>query len=125
MLEGFPGRNTRPGVAEHTLRILGTGAANPTLQTLQGGLVVTRTGVGTYLITWLPSTDKLGSFDSWSPGFGSLTMVDLAGYTAVRGVYNSTARTLAFTVLNGANAAADLAANQYLDFSIRFQTEGA
>ena len=118
-------RANRPHVVEYFLRLLGTGAADMTIQ--EGSFIksVTRTGAGTYLITFQQDP---GLFLNWTFGFGSVTMTDIKGYTVVRGVFTAATTTaqatLAFTTFNSSFAATDMAANQFLDLTLAFSEHG-
>ncbi len=117
MNDFYPPRSSEPEVREHEIRILGTGAADPTLE-LGHGVAVTHTGTGAYKITW--DRDP-GTFLRWFPGLGAATPADLAGYTVVRDTYDAATRSLAFVVYDETFAPADLAATQYLDLGVRFK----
>jgi len=84
------------------------------------GVAVTRTGTGAYLLTWSESQGyHLGSI----AGLSAVTPASLAGHTVVFGEYNATARTLAVHVRNAADAAHDLAANEWLTVRATFSHE--
>ena len=117
-LNPFPVRSTEPESWTHEVRILGTGAANPT-KVFGAGMTITRTGSGAYLITW---GDAPGAFVDYGAGFQATTVADLRGFTVVVGVYSASAKTLAFTVYDSTFAAADLAANQWLSLRLVFKT---
>jgi len=116
-LDAFPTRDTQPGTRHHQVRILGTGAANPTKQ-LGLGVTVTWVATGRYLYTW---ADHPGTFVGFTPGFQAATPADLKGYTVVADTWDSTNKQLEFSVFNSSFAAADLAANQYLYLDIVFK----
>lgn len=110
---------TKTSVSEeriYRLRILGTGAADPTIEVGQG-MTVDETATGVYQITW---TSGPGTFIGWHYGFGAATPGDLKGFTAVRDTYDTTNFVLPFTVFNASATAADLAANQYMDITVLF-----
>lgn len=118
-MQFYPPKTSIPGERKYRIRILGVNGADPT-EELGQGVTVTRTGEGAYLITW---ADHPGTFIGWAPpAFGALTPADLKGYSAVRGVYNASAKTLAFVVYDSAFNAADLIANQYADIVVEFST---
>lgn len=100
----------------YRIRILGTGAADPTVEVGQG-VTVAETATGVYEITWAKGP---GTFIGWSCSFGAATPADLKGYTAVRDTYDTTNFVLAISVFDSSNAAADLAANQYADITVVF-----
>lgn len=115
--EAYPLRSCVPDVWAYPMRILGANGANPT-EEVGPGVAITRTGEGAYLITWAESP---GTFVGWSCNFGAATPADLAGYTAVRDTYDSSAKTLAFVTYNSSFAAADVIAAQYADIVVYFQ----
>lgn len=118
-MQFYPPKSSIPDERKYRIRLLGVNNADPTEQ-LGQGVAITRTGEGAYLITW---AENPGTFIGWAPpGFGALTPADLKGYSAVRGVYNASARTLAFVVYNSSFAAADLIADQYADIVVEFST---
>jgi hypothetical protein len=109
---------SQPGVREHVISLTGTGAADPTKNYGQG-VAVTRTGAGAYLITW---AENPGRFVGWTFSMGATTPGDVAGHTAIRGAYNSSAFTLAFVLYSSSFAAHDLAALEEFDIICRFKT---
>jgi hypothetical protein len=116
MAEKYRALSTVPEERTFRVRLLGVNDTHPTEQ-IGPGVTVTRTGEGAYLITWAESP---GYFVGWSWAFGATTPADLKGYTAVRGVYSASAKTLAFVVYNSSFTAADLIAAQYADLAITF-----
>lgn len=111
---------SQPETRPVMIGLTGTGAANATKRYGQG-VTVTRTGVGVHRIQF-NTTDALpGRFMGPSaPALGATTMTALAGYTVVFGDFDVTNKRIDFTILNGSNAAADLAAAQYIDFILFF-----
>lgn len=122
MADFFPERSSCPDEQKYRIRILGVNNAHPTKQ-LGVGVAITRTGEGAYLITWAKPP---GTFLGWTCDLGAATPGDLAGYSAVRDTYDSTAGvyTLPFVVYNSSFAAADLIADQYADITVTFSTNG-
>lgn len=116
-MEFYPPKGSIPEERRYRIRLLGVNGADPTEQ-LGQGVAVTRTGEGAYLITW----DKNpGTFVGWTaPAFGAATPADLKGYTAVRDTYDTSAFTLPFVVYDSTFTAADLIANQYVEFEVVF-----
>lgn len=110
------GRSTVHNERIHRLRLLGTGAANPTVEIGQR-VTVAWVSTGLYRITW---TEGPGTFVGFHYGLGAATTGDLKGYTVVRDTYDATNHQLDLAVYNSSFALADLAANQYLDAAIVF-----
>lgn len=113
-LDAFPLRSSEAETYQTEIRLLGTGADVPTKE-LGKGITVARTGTGVYTLTW---ADNPGTFLGWSPGLGAATPADVAGYTVVRDTYAS--KVLAISLFDATAAAVDLAADEYLDISVRF-----
>lgn len=110
---------SEPEVRSYKLRAVG-GTATIATDTDGGGsgITITRTGTGAYLLTW---SDNPGLFQGWSCNLGATTPGDLAGHTVIRGVYNSSAYTMAFVLYNASEAAHDLAAAEYFDITVDFR----
>ena len=120
MAQFFPMLTTVKQERIYRVRILGVNGANPTKQ--EGdGVTVTRTSEGLYKVTWAKNPYQ---FIGWSFGFGSATMDDLIDYSCVRGVFNTTAFTMAFSVYKQNGTVEDLVANQYLDLTLVFSESG-
>jgi hypothetical protein len=117
MLDPKPLRSTVTEGYDCVVKITGINGANPT-NVIAPGCTVTRTGEGAYLITWGESPGTYKGLKGF--GFEATTPADLAGYTVVTGVYNATAKTLAFVVYNSSFAAADLIAAQSLTLNLGF-----
>lgn len=117
MIDAKPLRSTVTEGYDCVVKVLGVNGADPT-NAIAPGCTVTRTGEGAYLITWgeYPGTYKgLKGY-----GFEATTPADLKGYTVVTGLYNATARTLAFVVYDSTFTAADLVALQSLTLTLGF-----
>lgn len=101
------------------VRLLGTGAAAPTKQ-LGQGITVTRTGVGVYRLTF---AENLGTWRGpiGAPGLEATTMSAMADHSVVFGAYTPATRTVDLTFYNAAGAARDLAALEFLNFTLRFK----
>lgn len=111
-----PGRSTVHNERIYRLRLLGTGAANPTVEVGQR-VTVAWVSTGLYRLTW---SEGPGTFVGWHYGLGAATPGDVKGYTVVRDTYDTTNHQLDLAVYNSSFALADLAANQYLDAAIVF-----
>ncbi len=115
------GKPCRGNLAELRLDcITGEGGASA-ISKFAGGrnISISRTGTGAYLLTWAQNP---GNFVGWSAGIGAATPANVAGHTVVRGEYSASAKTLAFVVYNAADAAHDLAADEYVDVQCMFVT---
>lgn len=110
------GRSTVHNERVYRLRLLGTGAANPTVEVGQR-VTVAWVSTGLYRLTW---GEGPGTFIGWHYGLGAATTGDLKGYTAVRDTYDTTNHQLDVAVYNSSFTLADLAANQYIDVAIVF-----
>lgn len=119
-LDGYKVKSNVPESKKHSIRCVG-GASAITKDGGGKGISVSRTGTGAYLLTW---KDAPGAFIKWSANFGASTPANVAGHTAVRGVYDSSALTLAFVVYNSTFAAHDLAAAEYIDIEVEFSPTG-
>lgn len=120
MAQFYPARHGVPEIRAYHLRLLGVNGAAPTKQEGEG-VTVTRVSEGLYTITWASNPFQFVGFHA---NFGSLTMTDLADYTCIRGVYNSTAFTLQFSVIKQNGTVEDIVADQYLDIVVYFQQTG-
>lgn len=116
----YPGKDGVQELRTYHIRLLGVNGAAPTKQEGEG-VTVTRTSEGLYKITWAENPYQ---FIGCSHSFGSLTMDDMVDYTFVRGVYNSTAFTLAFSTYKQNGTVEDIVANQYLDIQVNFSVSG-
>jgi hypothetical protein len=103
------------------VRLLGTGAADPTREIGQG-VTITRTASGVYKIVF---NEGQGTFVGMgAPAFGAATAADVKGHTCTRGTYTSPTATaagfLSISVWNSSFAADDLQATEYLDLDFVF-----
>jgi hypothetical protein len=108
---------SEPGARYVEVRLLGTGAAVPTLERGQA-IQIARTGVGTYTLT---TNENLGKYMGNVLGFDATTASGLAGFSAVLTQTSQLVYTV--SVFNGSNAAADLAAAQWLNLTLKFKGE--
>lgn len=120
-IQGSPTRSVQPEVMEHDLLILGTGAAAPTVATPPGptGITVSRVSAGVTKLTW---GENPGRFINMFFGLRATTPGDLKTFTIVREAYNSTTRSIQFTLYNASGTATDLAALQWMDILVRFKS---
>lgn len=117
----FPSKSNIPSERIYRLRLLGTGAASPTIEA-GSNVTVAWVSTGLYRLTWPAGP---GKFVGWNaPGFGAATTGDMKGYTGVRDTYDTTNHQLDVAVYNSSFALADLAANQYMDLAIVFSEGG-
>ena len=121
MAQMYPGRSAHREMVEFPVRILGTGAANPTKQE-GNGVTVTWVSTGLYEVTWAESPYQ---FIGYSAGLLATTPGDLKGYTVVCGDFNTTTKKIRFSVYNSSFALADLAATQRLCLNFKFARTGA
>lgn len=115
MLDAYPIHGRIPELFEEVITIVGV--TSSVAKVYGPGVTVTRTGTGAYLATW---ADNPGTFIGMTHGFFATTVADLKGFTVTAGVFNQTTFALAFTVTNASDAAADLAALQWLTLNVRF-----
>lgn len=107
----------QPDARVRVIKILGTGAGNPT-KLLGTGATITRSAQGIYLITW---KENPGVYDGLLGfGFSATTKTGPKGYTVVADLVMS-GLTLAFEVFDSTFAAVDLAAAQHLTLGFLFQ----
>jgi len=114
----FPPKVTEPELREHLFRLLGTGAAHPVAEVAPGGVTITRTGVGTFRITY---DRNPGVFVNWSKDLGAATPGDVKGHTVVRDTWDADNKRLDIALFNAAEAADELNATEYLDIVLRFK----
>lgn len=117
-MDFYPDRSSAREKRTYEMRLLGTGAANPTMDFGGQGVVVTRTGVGAFLAAF---NHNPGKFDRWDPALGAAVPANLKQCSLVRGVWNAATRTITFSLFDGAGAARELAANEYIDLAFIFQ----
>lgn len=103
------------------VRLLGTGAADPTVE-LGQRVTVTRSAEGVYKITF---DEGQGTFVGMnSPMFGAATPADVKGHTCTRDTYTAPTATAAgfieISVWGSTFAAEDLQATEYLDLDFIF-----
>lgn len=113
--------NDASSIAEtrtHLIRLLGAGAAAPTVD-LGHGVTISRTAIGRYVITWL---ENPGTFVQFAWGLRDTTQANVKGWNVTAGLYPASANTftLEVDVWTAAQAAVDLAATNYLDLCIVF-----
>ena len=117
-LEAYPTRATSPEVVEHHFRLLGGTTAVTKESGSAPGVTAAYSTTGTYTLTF---TQDPGTFLNWGYGLGAATPGDLAGHTAIRDTWDTTNHVFTFIVYNASFAAHDLAANEYIDITLRFQ----
>lgn len=114
-MDASPARTYTPDLRTVELRLLGTGAGNPTVE-LGQGVTVVRSPTGIYTVT---IADQLGTYAGFDFGLEATTASGLAGYTVV--ATKTSNQVIVFSVFNGSNAAADLAAAQWLNLTLKFK----
>jgi hypothetical protein len=117
MPDFYQSRDSLPEVRRHLVRLLGTGASTPTKE-VGVGITVTRPGVGRYLLTW---GENPGVFVGVLVGLQAATPGDLAGHTVIADTWDASAKALELDLFDGANAAHDLAANEYIHVEVLFK----
>lgn len=123
-LNSHPTRNTQADVVCVTMRILGTGAANPSVQegTSEIAAVTYLSATGKYRAKF---RTKRELYIGHTFGYMAATPSDLAGYSVVTDTYDKTTDAtyyvIDFWIYNGSVALADLAANQYLTINFFFR----
>lgn len=110
-----------PDERHYRIRLLGTGAADPTVEIKQG-VTVTRTASGVYKFVFNIGP---GTFVGMAaPAFGAATPADVKGHTATRSTYTAPTATVAgfltVSVWSSTFAADDLQATEYLDLDFIF-----
>lgn len=117
----FVSRSTIPDERLYVIRLLGTGAADPTVE-IGVGVTVTWQATGVYRITF---TKSPGTFiGTRGPMFGAATPGDVKGQTCTRDTWVAPTATasgyLDISVWSSGFAADDLQATEYLDLTIAF-----
>jgi hypothetical protein len=121
MAQFYPLRTTQIESTDYIIRILGTGAANPTKQEGEGVVVTYRGSAGAYRIQFAENPYQfIGAFAT----FLGTTPAGLGGWSVVFVDYDATNFRLDFVVFNAANAAADLAATQRISIIAKFARSG-
>jgi len=112
-------RSPTPERVSYDVRILGTGAADPTREVgADAGVVVTRTGTGVYRFQFDHNPGKyLGQEVSL---IATAMGTALLGFTFVFGDWDATNLRIDATLGNASNAAADLAAAQRIALVFNF-----
>lgn len=124
----YPDNPSKSNVVDervYRVRILGTGAADPTKQ-IGRGVSVTRTAEGVYKFTF---ANNPGTFVNFYPGLGAATPSAVKGHTVTRDTpVAATATTNAYielSVWDSTFAADDLDATEYLDVTFVYSTNSA
>lgn len=122
-MQFYPSASSVPGEKLYAIRLLGTGAADPTTEIGQG-VTVTRTATGVYRITF---NDGPGTFVGIRGyAFGAATPGDVKGQTLTRNTFVQPTSTadgyLEVSVWSSTFAADNLQATEYLDITIAFST---
>lgn len=115
-------RSPTPEAVDYDCRVVGTGAADPTLQIgADGGFTVTRTGAGVYRFQL---DHNPGKYIRSDPTVTASTPSAVKNYSAVPGDYDATNFRIDISVFNAAGTATDLAALQFLHLELRFARTG-
>lgn len=103
----------------YATRIVGTGAADPTVEVAQR-ITVTRVSAGLYRYQFPTSFDAPGVFVGAIVQIGAATPSDIKGYSFIRDTYDTTNKQVDVAVFNSSGTATDLAALQYMDVWFMF-----
>lgn len=116
-LDKFPVYGDKSEIVEKHVRLLGTGAAAPTK--VFGDCTVTRTSIGLYKLTW---ADNNGQYMGFTVGLEAATPADIAGHSLIADTYSAASGVYSQEYLfsTAAEAAHDLAANEYINLVVRF-----
>ncbi len=108
-----------PEERRYRIRILGTGAADPTKEVGQG-VTVTRTAEGVYKLTFAENPGTFVGIEGYV--FGAETPGDVKGHTLTRDTFDTTDNvfSLSISVWDSSFAADDLDATEYLDVTVVF-----
>lgn len=120
--EAYPGKITEQEGYLLPVTFVGNNTAVPT-KSYGRGVTVSRTGVGTYLLTF---SDSPGNFVGLSgTGFQSATTATNAGWTAVAGTFTqatgATKASLVIATFNSTFAAGEMQTTQTLALDLRFK----
>ena len=115
-LDADPARTTEPDMIYVEVRLLGTGASAPT-KVLGKGITVARTGAGVYTLTFAKSPGN------WcgptGVGLDATTPGDIKNHSVV--VTNTSATVVTVNFYDAAAAAHDLAALEWINFTLRYK----
>lgn len=115
--DSFDQQNAQPQVVAY--EVLAQGGSTSVTKEHGKGVTVSRTGDGAYRITW---NENPGAFQSVTHSLQAATPGDLAGHTVIFDTYDSTNKRLDFVVYNDTPAAHDLAADEYINVTVKFKT---
>lgn len=120
----FPSKSSHPNTRYHHVRLLGTGAADPTKE-VGHGITATRTAEGVYKLTWADNPGVFLGIVGYI--FGDTTPGDVKGHTLTRDTFSaftsSSAAYVEVSVWDSTFAANDLGATEYVDITIAFASE--
>lgn len=121
MAQFYPMRSVVQESTDYAIRLLGTGAANPTKQLGQGVVVTRGATAGLLNIKFAESPFQflggLWSFQASTPG-------DAAGWSLVFDDFDTTTLTLPAQIYKADNTIADLLATQRLFMVLKFARTG-
>lgn len=107
----------------YVFRLLGTGAADPTVEVGPSGATVTRQGVGVHRITMPAGSGTFIGIRGYM--LGAATPGDVKGHTVTRDTYTAPTATargfLDIAIWSATFAADELNATEYLDLTIAMQ----
>lgn len=111
-----PGRSSVHNERRYYIRLLGTGAAVPTIE-FGPGITLARISTGLNRITWTPGP---GTFVGFTYGLGAATTGDVKNFSVIRDTYDTTNHQLDVALYNASGTITDLAANCYMDLIVTF-----
>lgn len=120
--DAFDSQDSEAAIVNTTIRLAGTGAADPTL-VYGKGVSVQRLGVGVFRVTW---KENPGFYAGYYAGMGSATPAGLAGCTIVTIPYTNVGFILDVYFFSGGTtpAARDLAATEFINLDAKFKRNG-
>jgi hypothetical protein len=121
MAGAHPVRSSSPEKWERDVRLLGTGAAAPTVE-IGEGVTATRNSAGNYRLSF---SEPPGIWLGLTYGLQAATPADLAGHTVVADTFTaksgSTNAYIDVVLYNSTFDAHDLAANEYICLTLKFK----
>lgn len=117
-MDHYPSKSTVPEERVTRIRLLGTGAAAPTIEVGQQ-ITATLSATGVVKLTW---AEHPGLFVGASYMFGAATPADVKGRTCTRDTPDTTAGvfSMEFSIWNSGFAADNLQATEFLDLTLVF-----
>jgi hypothetical protein len=121
VVQHYPSQSSVPSERLKVIRLLGTGAADPTVEIGQG-VTVTRTASGVYKVVFNEGPGTFVGIRGYV--FGGSTPGDVKGQTLTRSTFTAPTATVdgfvSLSVWSSTFAADDLQATEYLDVTVAF-----